>query len=388
MHTFQRATLNQESLVFNYLPAILKKNKSGWLIEYYCENPIDNVLYRKKIRVDNIRKRYKKQSDSIIHIYKIITEINNKLAHGWNPFITLENSRLYYSFKEVSAKFIEEKEKELRPDSIRCYKSFINTFNKYLETNGIAGKYTSQFNKLQANQYLDYLYNVKSIKARSYNNYLKFMRCFFEWMKEKGYVNFNFFTLLKTKKKEKKKRCLIDAQTRQKITDYLKVNNPQYLIVCKLVYYSLIRPKEIINLRISDIDLENKVIKISSENAKNHHQRFSAMTPDLIQELQYIKNYDPDLYFISQTMFPGPIKAHRSKFTKIWIKLRNELKIPLEMQLYSFRDTGISEMIKSGIDPLTVKQHADHYSLDMTSIYADHHDPDLSKKIYEFAPIF
>jgi len=35
----------------NYLPAILKTNKSGWIIEYYVENPLTQMLARKKIKL-------------------------------------------------------------------------------------------------------------------------------------------------------------------------------------------------------------------------------------------------------------------------------------------------------------------------------------------------
>lgn len=58
------------------------------------------------------------------------------------------------------------------------------------------------------------------------------------------------------------------------------------------------------------------------------------------------------------------------------------------MQLYSFRDTGIFEMLKAGIDDLTVMQHADHSSLDITSIYANHADSNLTNIIYDKAPKF
>jgi integrase len=58
------------------------------------------------------------------------------------------------------------------------------------------------------------------------------------------------------------------------------------------------------------------------------------------------------------------------------------------MQLYSLRDTGINEMIKSGIDDLSVMQHADHSSLDMTTRYANHADPHLVDVIYNKAPSF
>jgi len=64
------------------------------------------------------------------------------------------------------------------------------------------------------------------------------------------------------------------------------------------------------------------------------------------------------------------------------------MKLPLNMQLYSFRDTGIFEMLKAGIDPLSVKQHADHHSLEMTTIYSNHADPHLTEIIHNQAPKF
>jgi site-specific recombinase XerD len=73
---------------------------------------------------------------------------------------------------------------------------------------------------------------------------------------------------------------------------------------------------------------------------------------------------------------------------KYWAKLRKKLGLPEEMQQYSLRDSGIFEMLKSGIDPLSVKQLADHHSLEMTTIYSNHVDPNLQKIIVENAPKF
>jgi site-specific recombinase XerD len=58
------------------------------------------------------------------------------------------------------------------------------------------------------------------------------------------------------------------------------------------------------------------------------------------------------------------------------------------MQQYSLRDSGIFEMLKKGIDPLSVQQLADHHSLEMTTIYANHLDPNLQRIIVDNAPKF
>ena len=103
----------------------------------------------------------------------------------------------------------------------------------------------------------------------------------------------------------------------------------------------------------------------------------------------WIKDADSDYYLIgSKDYAAGAKPMSHSRFSKDWVKMRKELDLPDEMQLYSLRDTGINEMIKSGIDPLTVMQHADHHDLSMTTRYANHVDPNLVRTITERAPRF
>lgn len=384
----QHTSLTQETLNFNYLPASLKQNKSGWVIDYYCEDPNTRKMKRVRTRVEKIHRRYRTQAEAKAHIFKIVNEINIKLMKGWNPFISADDIRLYTPFKTATEKFIAEKQKELRPDTIRSYKSFINTLNTFVDTKCPELKFSSAFNKLCAIRFMDYIYNDRGVSQRSYNNYLKFMRVFFNWALEKGYTTSNPFAQIKGKQKTDKKRGIIDKETRQTIIQHLQEHDPQMLVVCKLMYYCLIRPKEIISLKVGDVDFDKRTIFVSGTNAKNHHSRFASMTQDVIDSLQYIKNYQKDMFLISQSMMPSYIQAHRAKLGKIWIRLRKQLHLPDEMQLYSFRDTGIFEMLKAGLDPLTVKQHADHHSLAMTTIYSDHPDPNLTKTIYEKSPQF
>lgn len=156
----QHTSLTQETLNFNYLPASLKQNKSGWVIDYYCEDPNTRKMKRVRTRVEKIHRRYRTQARAKAHIFKIVNEINIKLMKGWNPFISADDIRLYTPFKTATEKFIAEKTKELRPDTIRSYKSFINTLNTFVDTKCPELKFSSAFNKLCAIRFMDYIYIV------------------------------------------------------------------------------------------------------------------------------------------------------------------------------------------------------------------------------------
>lgn len=374
---------------YRYLPAVLKENQDDWYIEYYAQNPQTLAMKRFRIRMNKAVKRFSKKADARKYCLDVVARLNCKLLDGWNPFFEGEDSRLYVPLTDVSELYLKEMKKELRPDTMRSYSAYSNMLLNWTNARE-PGLFCSLFNEAKATRFMDYIYNERNVTARTWNNYLKMSRAFFNWCVTKGYTKENPFNKFSLKKKEKKERTTIDVDTRKRIAEYL--DGKPFLLVCMLVYHSLIRPKEIRNLRVGDIDLKNHTIKVAASIAKNHNTRYCAISTqieDLIKRLGIMK-YNQSYYIFSdpETMSPGSNKIYDSKFTKEWDKLRKALGLPSTMQLYSFRDTGIWTMLKSHVDDLSVMQHADHSSLDITTIYANHYDPNLVKIINENTPEF
>jgi len=379
----------------NYLPATLKTNKSGWIIEYYVENPQTKMLARKKVKLQRLLMRYPSKMEAKRHINNIIVALNMKLSTGWNPYFVGEDARLYTPFKDVIEKYKEEIKRNTRSGTCRSYTSFVNILCEWMEKVS-PNIYSSMVTHALVAKFMDYVYNERkgrkgeSMSNRTYNNYIKNGSTFFSWMIEKCYCKENHFMKVKPKKKENKKRILIPEETREQITKYLLLKNPNYLIMLKLIYNSLLRPKEIRELVISDVSLEKGHITVRKEVAKNGKERKTPLTPDLIEDLSKLnlQKYPPNYYVFGENLLPTKAKLSDSFMSYFWAKMRDELKLPIEMQQYSLRDSGIFEMIKNGIDPLSVKQLADHHSLAMTTIYSNHVDPNLQKIIVENAPKF
>lgn len=383
-------TLSQKitELGMMYRPAVLKKTKSGYHIEYYALNPQKKELDRIRIKLNRERSKFSRLSDFKEYAWDIVNRINGKLSGGWSPFFDEENTRLYTPAKIVLDLFIREKSKDLRENTMRSYRSFVKMFSDYMDKNA-KGIYIGMINRLHAIKYMDYI-NEKNIAAVTYNNQIKIGRSFFNWCIEKCYSKVNPFSSIKRKREDAKKRILIPEEVRKRITNYLINENPEYLAVLQLIYSSLIRPKEIAEIKIKDIDIPNKVIHIREDVSKTHHQRFSTMSPELLAWFnnQHLDRFPPDYYLFGSDLKPDARKISNARFRKHWDKLRNALQLPQEMQLYSLRDTGINNLLKSGIDPLTVMQHADHHDLSMTTRYANHADPELTNKIFAHAPKF
>jgi site-specific recombinase XerD len=379
----------------NYLPAILKTNQSGWIIEYYVENPQTQMLARKKIKLQRLLCRYSSKIEAKKHINNIIVALNMKLSTGWNPYFVGEDSRMYIPLKEVGERYKDEIKRNTRPATFSSYNSFVSIFCEWMDKVS-PNIYSSMVTHALVAKFMDYVYNERrgrktdSMSNRTYNNYIKNGSAFFSWMVDKCYCKENHFTKVKCKKKEDKKRILIPEETRERITKYLQSKNPNYLLMLKLIYNSLIRPKEIRNLLVSDISVVKGQITVRKEVSKNGKERITPMTQDIIEDFKRLnlQSYTQGCYVFGENFEPSKTKLTDFNMHKYWAKMRKELKLPEEMQQYSLRDSGIFEMIKSGIDPLSVQQLADHHSLEMTTIYAKHLDPNLQKIIVDNAPKF
>ena len=179
-----------------YLPAILKENSAGHYIEYYVFNPITKKRHRKTIRMNLIFSRFRTKREAKMYINSIVSQINMKLEKGWNPFFENEDSRLYTNINDAFNIFIQEKEKEMRENTMRSYRSFTSILLQWINDNA-PDSYSGVVNHNMIIRFMDYVYNVRNVGQNTYNNYIKMGRAVFNWMVEKCYVKENPFNKIK-----------------------------------------------------------------------------------------------------------------------------------------------------------------------------------------------
>jgi integrase len=368
----------ENQTLLNFKPAQLYTGKE-WFVSYYVLNPATEKLDRKKIKLNRIKSPVERRKYASV----LINELNKKLYAGWNPYLEESAPRGFTPLKQVLGIFLRSKERELRDDSLRSYRSFIGSFEKWLDDTGRGNIFSAKWDKLDAVEYMEWLYNVKRVSNKTWNNYKTFNSVIFNWMVEHKYAAVNHFASIKKKVSEQKERVVIDNDTRERIREYLQEKDYDFLMVCLLVFHSLIRPKEISNLKPKDFDLENQTIFISGTYAKNHQNRISTIADAL---LPFLEKWDfngasPDQYIFGANFLPGKTPICARKFAKKWDKLRDDLCIEKEMQLYSLRDSGIIQMLNDGISPEEVMKQADHSSLEITTVYTKHASPNGSDQI-------
>ncbi|MBA7572517.1 hypothetical protein ES708_14300 [subsurface metagenome] len=91
-------------------------------------------------------------------------------------------------------------ENDLRPDTIRSYKSYIKILLEWLSKRGKENMYVINFTKSLANEFLNDIYINRNLKAILYNDYLVKLRLIFNWLKQYDYINANPFDKIRKKK--------------------------------------------------------------------------------------------------------------------------------------------------------------------------------------------
>ena len=372
------------AIFIDYLPAQLRENKR-WYVEYYVKNPSTGKLQRKcnKInRIDSIRERRK-------YGRRMVVEINKKLEQGWNPFLEQESAKSYHNIYEVFQTYLNVKGKELRTQSMRSYNSNMKILTEHLTKSDRDKKmYILSFDKQTANDFMNYMYVDRNVSERRYNGILIFCKSVFGWMIQYGYVKANPFDGIKKKKEKAKKREFIPEEARLQIKRYLEEENYEFLVFLMLEFYALLRPNEILNMKIKDIDIEKQVIAVEPEIAKNGKFRLSTI-PDIL--VAYLKGlnlgeYKPDMYVFSDNLKPGKNLKLTKYAGRRWLKLRKELNLKKEYQMYSLRDSGIINLLQSGVSPEEVAKQAAHSSLEITSKYAIHANKKANEQVKKAMP--
>lgn len=380
-----------------YIPAVLRKNSHGHIIEYYFFDHLSGGYVRRTIKLNRIRKRFTSTKDFKEYATSIICKLNVKLAGGWSPIGEVVNTREYVPIAQVIDQYIREKQSSLAKNTMMAYRSFCIRLKSWVEKNYPQCN-CALFTKVIAIQFLDHIWAGDSavvnkskkraqcsghVSERTYNNNLKLGRAFFAWCIDKCYAKENPFETIKPKREAKKKRTLIPKQIRTKIDQYFAKNNPGMRIVCRLVYTSLLRPIEVSRVRMNQILYDKSCIHMPFDQTKNGKERYGRIDEDLAKLLhQHLEGAAAtDFIFCDGTWSYGPKQKNSHSFGNAWEKMREDLNLPEEYQLYSLRDTGIHDLLIDGVVDLDVMHAAGHSDLSMTTRYADHIDEEMITRI-------
>lgn len=340
-----------------YGAAKLFEFASGWVIEYRYYDQESKQLISHRERFQRIRKKINCDTEARKEAKRRCKEIDIQLSNGWTPYGNYVENDERLKVTEALDRYYNSKRRELRPDSDRTYRSQINILKEWLVSIRKENIPLDDFDYKLAYRYLDYIYD-KGVRNRTYNNYISVLKSIWNWFViEREFIDVNPFIRPKTKKEEEKIRKPIPPEWDAPILKYCDENDPVLGLVCKLIYSSFLRPAEICRCIVSEIDLANCVIYLSGNKAKNHTSRIAPLSPDVVCDLIKlgVEDLNPNQHLIGKNhgkvgslKLGGNKELHIRELERNWDSLRININLPKHYQLYSWRDTGLSDMLLKG----------------------------------------
>ncbi|MBV3386247.1 MULTISPECIES: tyrosine-type recombinase/integrase [Segatella] len=361
-------------------------------VSFKVFDPCYGKLRLKKIMLGHIKGKRNQR----VYGEALIKRITQKLLEGWNPWIEESNQEEYALFADVCSKYRVYlakmvKEGGLKPGTLRNYEGKLDFLQKWLNGDEHI-TYIYQFNKTLISKFLDYVLVGRNNGIRTRNNYIGWLKSFSSYLVERGYVQKNPTDGINaTTKLKHKNRDVIPNDVLRQLKSYLEKENKHFLLACYFLHYLFVRPGEMCSLRIRDVSVKNKTLSLSGANTKNGRDAVVTIPNHVIELMKELGIFSrPQNYYIFGNNFRPGLEALKARtFSLYWDKnVRKALNLNASYKFYSLKDTGITNMIKSKTDLLSVRDQARHSSVDITNIYTPQECKEANSALIDYEGVF
>ncbi|MBN1523538.1 MAG: tyrosine-type recombinase/integrase [Spirochaetales bacterium] len=239
-------------------------------------------------------------------------------------------------------------------NTIRTYKKQFISFLRYY-----SGTAPNDICEEQIRQYLLYLVNEKKVSQSYQNLAINAIKFYYEQVLGRPTKTY----YLQRPKRENK---LPSVLSEEDVTRLLKtINNLKHRCIIYLAYSSGLRLSEIVNLRISDIDLNRKLILVKAGKGKK--DRISLLSETLVKYLvEYHEKYRPRVW-----LFEGQDGGKYSKRSvqMIFHKALAKSKISMKASMHTLRHSFATHLLERGTDIRYIQELLGHSNLKTTVIY-------------------
>lgn len=220
--------------------------------------------------------------------------------------------------------------------------------------------------------YLNYLY-IKKVATKSVTRNISSLRSFFKYLLSNNKIKINPMTLVSNPKQEKKLPHYLtidEINQLNSVTSGDDVYDIRNNMIIELLYATGLRVGELVNIKIKDINFQDKSIKVLGKGNKERIVYFGTLALNKINRYldirpEIVKDINNPYLLINKRGNKLQERAVRSIFEDI-IK-KNHLKI--EFSPHTLRHTYATHLLNDGMDVKSVQELLGHASISSTGIY-------------------
>lgn len=257
-----------------------------------------------------------------------------------------------------------ESELRLRGFSERTIKSYLFHNKKFLDF--IGDKDINDINSDDIKSYLSHLISKK--KSTSTVALVKAaLKFHYDDLLKKNIVDF------KTPKISKKLPVVLTKEEIKKIIKAAPTEKSKLMI--KLIYSSGIRLSECINLKINDLELEEKIGWVRAGKGKK--DRMFILSDNVIEGIkEFIEDKDKDNYLFTNKKGE---KLSARNIQKIVKRAAKKAELTKDVHVHTLRHSFATHLLENGTDIRKIQELLGHANLQTTQIYTKVSTEELKK---------
>lgn len=221
----------------------------------------------------------------------------------------------------------------------------------------------------------------KGISARTVNRKISSLKTYFRFILKRGYISENPMIKLISPKVVKKLPVFIEEYNMQKLLNDLKFESgfegERDRLILEMFYVTGIRLSELVNIKITDLDIRKNNIKILG---KRNKERIIPLSIDSVSRLKDFCS----MYKIQKFIFTTSEgkQLYNKKVYRIVKKYISLISTVDKKSPHVLRHTFATHMLNNGADINAIKELLGHANLSATQVYT-HNTIEKLKKVYK-----
>jgi len=275
-------------------------------------------------------------------------------------------------------------ERNLSENTIAAYKNDISSLVNYLTDSGI--KDPSEITSRNLSDFFGLLTKLE-LSSRSSARYYSSIKGFFGYLFSSGYIKINPMEKISAPKVSKNLPQVLNINEIEKILSEPDVSKKLGLrdkALLETFYACGLRVSELINLKISDLFLNEEMIRVFGKGSK---ERFVPIGSSAINWIgEYLKSSRPLLEKKAKSQHILFLNNRGTKLSRmgVWKIVNNYAElagIKKEVHPHTFRHSFATHLLEGGADLRAVQEMLGHVDISTTQIYT-HIDRDYIKQVH------
>lgn len=278
-------------------------------------------------------------------------------------------------------------ERRLSKNTIVSYQRDLEKYRFFLKHNKI--KEILNVSNDQILYFLEFLYKTQN--SSSVSRILSTLRTFYKYLVRDGKIQKNPFSSIKNPKLPKKILEILDEQEVKKFLE--SIPSSSYLelrdkAMFELLYSCGMRVSEIVDLKLSDIDFEEGLIRFIGKGNKERITPVGDSAKDCLGKYIRAARYNLERERKSENVFlnRNGQKITRQGFWKILKKYAGKVNTSKNLYPHLFRHSYATHMLERGADLRIVQELLGHSSISTTEIYTNINKKHVKETYFKYHP--